>query len=144
MTKEEYIKLWIKKADGDLNVAKRELQFEESVLEAVCFHLQQAVEKYLKAFLTKFLERIEKTHNLEFLIEQCIKLDSDFSQYEEKFDTISECGVEIRYPDTFIIIEKEEMEDMVVIVEAFREFILEKLAFTSNQFDSPIENNSSS
>jgi HEPN domain-containing protein len=130
MTKEEYIKLWIKKADGDLKVAKRELQFEDAVLEAVCFHFQQAVEKYLKAFLTKFLEKIEKTHNLEFLIEQCIQLDSDFSQYEEKFDSISECGVEIRYPDTFIMIEKEEMNDMLVIVEEFREFVLNKIAIT--------------
>ncbi|MCP5105170.1 MAG: HEPN domain-containing protein [bacterium] len=127
MDKKEYIKLWIKKADGDLKVAKRELQTEDPVLDAVCFHLQQAVEKYLKAFLTKFLDKIEKTHNLEFLIEQCIQIDKDFSEFEEKFDQISECGVEIRYPDTFIMFEDDELVDMLEVVEGFRMFVLKKI-----------------
>jgi HEPN domain-containing protein len=143
MNKEEYIKLWIKKADGDLKVAKRELQYEDPVLDAVCFHLQQAVEKYLKAFLSKFLEKIEKTHNLEFLLEQCIQLDRDFVQYEEKFDNITECGVEIRYPDIFIAFEKDELDDIIKVVEEFREFSLKKIdksvdagnSSTSNQED---------
>ncbi len=46
MTKKDYVQLWTNKADNDLKVAKRELTYEDSVLEAVCFHLQQAVEKY--------------------------------------------------------------------------------------------------
>jgi len=132
MNKEEYIKTWIKKAGGDLKVAKRELQCEDPVLDAVCFHLQQAVEKYLKAFLAKFLEQIEKTHNIEFLIEQCIQLDSDFSQFEEKFDKIAECGVEIRYPDTFLMFEKDELVDMLAIVEGFIEFVQKKIDMNPN------------
>ena len=127
MNKEEYIKLWINKGDGDLKVAKRELGYQDSVLDAVCFHLQQSVEKYLKAFLTEVDQRIEKTHNIEFLLEKCIQIDNDFSKFEEKFDRISECGVEIRYPDTFIILDKKDLEDSLTLVEEFRLFILEKI-----------------
>ena len=36
MNKEEFIKTWIKKADGDLKAVKRELQCEDPVLDAVC------------------------------------------------------------------------------------------------------------
>jgi HEPN domain-containing protein len=133
MDKEEYIKLWIEKADGDLKVAKRELHCEDPVLDAVCFHLQQAVEKYLKAFLAKFLEKIEKTHNLEFLIEQCIQIDKDFNEYEEKFDQIAECGVEIRYPDTFLMFEDDELMDMLEIVAEFRTFVLGKINIDGNE-----------
>ena len=127
MTKEEYIKLWLQKAEGDLKVAKRELQAEDSVLDAVCFHLQQAVEKYLKAFLSKYSDKIKRTHNIEFLIEQCIHIDKDFKRYEEKFDRVAECGVEIRYPDAFIVFEEDELDAIRVIVEEFREFVINKI-----------------
>ncbi|MCK4765376.1 MAG: HEPN domain-containing protein [Candidatus Aminicenantes bacterium] len=133
MNKDEYIKLWVRKAGGDLKVAKRELGAEDSVLEAVCFHLQQAVEKYLKAFLAKFSEKIKRTHNLEFLIEQCIQLDGDFTQYEEKFDVIAGCGVEIRYPDTFLVLDEDELGVVLVIVEEFREFVLKKIGINPGE-----------
>lgn len=136
MDQEEYIKLWIKKADNDLKVSKRELVHDDPVLDAVCFHLQQAVEKYLKAFLAKFSPSIKKTHNLEFLLEECIQIDQSFDRFEEKFDGISECGVEIRYPDTFIEIKKDEMTDAVTLVEDLKTFVLGKLFPKSNTDDS--------
>ena len=45
MKKKDYVKIWIEKADGDLKAAGRELSASDPVLEAICFHLQQAVEK---------------------------------------------------------------------------------------------------
>jgi len=44
---------WINKAKKDLLVAQREMREEEPVYDAVCFHSQQAVEKYLKAFFAR-------------------------------------------------------------------------------------------
>lgn len=128
MDKKEYVILWIRKADGDLKVAERELKAQDSVLDAVCFHLQQAVEKYLKAFLINSLKEVKKTHNLEFLLEKCIQQDGDFRRYEEKFDQVSECGVEIRYPDSFIQLDEEELGDCLKLVRQFREFVLDKMA----------------
>lgn len=127
MKKENYIQLWLRKADGDLKVARRELQAEDSVLEAVCFHLQQAVEKYIKAFLSKYSDKIKRTHNLEFLIEQCVHIDEEFKKYEEKFDQIAGCGVEVRYPDTFIVLDEEVLNSVREIVEHFREFVIGKI-----------------
>jgi len=41
---------WIKKAENDLKIGKRELEAEDPATDMVCFHMQQCVEKYLKAF----------------------------------------------------------------------------------------------
>jgi HEPN domain-containing protein len=49
---DEYVKNWLIKADSDLKIVEHELALpiEEVVKDIVCFHCQQAVEKYLKAF----------------------------------------------------------------------------------------------
>lgn len=46
-----YIRQWIEKAGDDLIVIDQLTQFEIVATSAVCFHCQQVVEKYLKAFL---------------------------------------------------------------------------------------------
>ena len=49
----DYLKTWIAKADNDLMIINHELQLPESewVTDMICFHCQQAAEKYLKALL---------------------------------------------------------------------------------------------
>lgn len=129
MEKKEYINLWIKKANDDLKVAERELKYSDPVLDAVCFHLQQCVEKYLKAFLIYNSKVIIKTHNIEFLLEKCIQIDIDYKKYEEKFDILSQCGVETRYPDSFVILKKDDIKKVLIIVKNFVKHSLAKLKF---------------
>ena len=47
---DEYVKKWLIKANNDLEVAENlmKLSSEEAINEAICFHSQQAVEKFLK------------------------------------------------------------------------------------------------
>jgi len=42
---------WLKKGERDLRVAMRELAQKEPFTDIVCFHAQQAAEKYLKGYL---------------------------------------------------------------------------------------------
>lgn len=42
-------KEWVSKAEGDWRVAQREMAATDPVNDAVCFHAQQCVEKYLTA-----------------------------------------------------------------------------------------------
>ena len=59
---------WVIKAENDLKAASHILKLgEECPTDTVCFHAQQCVEKYLKAFLV--LEGIDfpKTHDIEVL-----------------------------------------------------------------------------
>lgn len=47
---EQTVKSWILKAESDLKTAKDELATPKPATDTVCFHAQQCVEKYLKAF----------------------------------------------------------------------------------------------
>jgi HEPN domain-containing protein len=47
----EIIRLWIEKGDHDLGTAEIVNQHIPEYMDTIAFHCQQAVEKYLKAFL---------------------------------------------------------------------------------------------
>lgn len=92
----DYINLWILKATDDLIVIDKLTQFEVIATSAVCFHCQQVVEKYLKAYLIAHGVEIRKTHNIEFLLAQCEEFDFEFSLIDPK--DLNDFGVDIRYP----------------------------------------------
>lgn len=100
--KNEYLQGWITKANNDLKVAEHEMDIDinERVTDAICFHCQQAVEKFLKAYLIFHNVEFGKTHNLEYLLELCSKSDEDFQKVN--VGNLSFYAVEIRYPDDFI------------------------------------------
>lgn len=124
---DDYVKKWVMKAINDINVAKHELTQPDSemVTDAICFHCQQSVEKFLKAYL--ILENIEigKTHNLEYLLELCKNQDLDF----EKLDVgnLSFYAVTVRYPDEFYMPSVQEAKESFKIASIVRDFILRKL-----------------
>jgi hypothetical protein len=45
------INKWLIKADNDLKTAEFCLTAEQPITDTICFHCQQAVEKYLKLFI---------------------------------------------------------------------------------------------
>jgi len=124
---DEYVRKWLLKAAGDLRVAENELQVSsgDMVTEAICFHAQQAVEKCLKAYLITRSVEFGKTHNLEFLLELCIKEDPGFQEID--VGNLSFYAVEARYPDEFYIPSLDEAQEYVGIAGRVREFVLEKL-----------------
>lgn len=124
---DEYVNKWIIKANNDLKVAENELAVEKKdmVTDAICFHTQQAVEKYLKAYLITKNVSFGRTHNLEFLLELCRKEDKEFDKLD--VGNLSFYAVELRYPDEFYIPSPEEAEECCVLAMKIKEFIFEKL-----------------
>ena len=117
----------MEKADKDIKTAEHELNLpqEETITETVCFHSQQAVEKYLKAFLILKNEEFGRTHNLELLIQLCGKHDNDFLQCN--LGNLTEYAVAIRYPGDFCIPDHEEAKKACEIATGIRSFVMEKL-----------------
>jgi len=57
---------WVQKAENDLKNATYTLKMEEDCpTDTVCFHAQQCVEKYLKAFLVLRRINFPKTHDIK-------------------------------------------------------------------------------
>ena len=63
------VREWIDKADNDLKNAAHTLALgAEGPTDTICFHSQQCVEKYLKAFLVFTGINFPKTHDIEELM----------------------------------------------------------------------------
>ncbi|RKZ26855.1 DNA-binding protein [bacterium] len=128
--KEELVQRWIKKAENDLKTARDELNTEDPATDTVCFHAQQTVEKYLKAFLIFHEKEYRKTHNIAELIELCREIDGDFEYlYELKAEELTIYATDVRYPDDFYMPSKEEAHEAVKIAEKVKEFVRKKLNF---------------
>ena len=123
----DYIKLWVLKAADDLIVIDKLTQFEVIATSAVCFHCQQVVEKYLKAFLISQGVEIRKTHNIEFLLAQCEEFDSDFSLIDPK--DLNDFGVDIRYPGDIYSPSIEETLEHKQIALDVKDIVEQKLKY---------------
>ena len=132
-TKEELIKSWLKKAEKDLLTAKHELSFADSVTESVCFHCQQAAEKYLKAYLVFLDVPFTKTHEIGELITKCEKRDREISALKEEADKLTDYAIEIRYPEEWIEPALEEAKEAFEMAKEIREFVLNRITFSNKK-----------
>lgn len=125
---EEAVQLWIRKADNDLMVADHELGHQQPTTDAICFHCQQACEKYLKAFLIFHGLEFPKTHSLARLIKLCADIDPNFSQMEQwNVDILTEYATTVRYAEEFYTPTLQEAQKAFEIAQNAREFVRKKL-----------------
>lgn len=92
----DYPKDWIRIAEKDFSRVEKLLEIEDP--EAAGFFLQQAVEKYLKAFLLSRGWRHKRTHDLEPLLNEMLMFDSTVEEYRAVCQKISGFYFIERYP----------------------------------------------
>jgi HEPN domain-containing protein len=123
--KKEFVKQWIEKAKEDKLVIERMTVPEILAPAAVCFHCQQMVEKYLKAYLIIKDKEIIKTHNIEFLLLSCAEIDPEFSGIDVK--NLSDFGVNARYPGELYMPSNSETIEYKQIAFNIEKIVLPKL-----------------
>lgn len=64
---------WLARAELDFEAAEI-LLTQAGPLAMVAFHIQQAIEKYLKGFLIHTGWRLRRVHDLEVLIQQALEM----------------------------------------------------------------------
>ena len=117
---------WVEKAEGDFNTALREYRARKNPnFDAVCFHAQQCIEKYLKAFLQKNKIYFPKTHDLKILLDKSISIQPLWGSFNKSLILLSTYAVEIRYPGESI--EKEEAKECLQIMKNVRKEIRKTL-----------------
>jgi len=120
------VKRWLKKADVDLRISKELLDLNEEPW-SITFHAQQAIEKYLKAYLVYKQVKFKKTHNILKLLDLCINEDKEFEKLKElDLEGFSEYATEFRYP-SYSEPTLEEAEEAIRIAEKVRELVVKKL-----------------
>ena len=126
----DFIRQWLVKANEDLLVVERLTDYEIIATSSICFHCQQAVEKFLKAFLIANGVDIKKTHNIEYLLSECSDIDKDFADIDPK--ELSDFGVDVRYPgDMYVPDEKESIEYKNLAFE-IKDFVENKIDLILN------------
>ena len=100
--KETYLKNWLIKANEDIAVIKQlSSEQPEFYTTAISFHSQQAVEKFLKAFLIYKDIEFQRTHDVDYLLAECLKIETlGFSSIDLK--NLNDYAVTVRYPDDFM------------------------------------------
>ncbi len=89
---------WVAKAEEDLKTAAYLLKLGRSCPTAtVCFHAQQSVEKYLKAYLVFRSTPFPKTHDIEELVTR-VPSNARPSLTVEEQALLTEYAVGPRYP----------------------------------------------
>jgi HEPN domain-containing protein len=132
----EFILRWLKKAESDLKAAKYLLEVRESPTDVICFHCQQAVEKYFKAFLTYKNIRVKKIHDLEAILNLCIEQDKEFKNLDkEKISNLSYFAVEIRYPDEVYMPTESESKEYFEIAKKVKTFVMDKLNIKKSELN---------
>ncbi len=96
--KKQIIEDWIKKAEHDLGMAKLAIEHQPDFRDSICFHCQQAAEKYLKAYLVYLDIVFKKTHSLGYLIDLISEQESVSEGLYLTAEILENYGVEVRYP----------------------------------------------
>jgi HEPN domain-containing protein len=68
------------------------------VTDIVCFHCQQAAEKYLQGFLAWHATPSTRVHDLAALLVQCSVLDSRMTSLQPLVIMLTDYAVDARYP----------------------------------------------
>lgn len=120
--KSEYIKNWFFRANEDIavinNLVKSDAAYYTST---ICFHSHQAVEKFLKAFLVYHDVDFPKTHDLDFLLLECQKINK--TAFEIDLKSLTDFGVAVRYPDDFYIPDIKETLEYCDIAFEIKEIV---------------------
>ena len=91
---------WVSKAEGDWQVANREIQNDSPVWDVVSFLCQQCAEKYLKAFLEEYNIQFRKTHDLVLLHDSSGGLLPELDAHRVALAHLTVFGIAARYPGT--------------------------------------------
>lgn len=122
----DLVRNWLEKARRDFVTAKNGLDSSEPFTEIICFHAQQAGEKYIKAYLVWQEIEFPKTHSVEDLLLLATQKDPSFQTLIEKATFLTPFAVEIRYAE-FEEPLFEDAKKAVGIAQQIRDFILAKL-----------------
>jgi len=93
----EIAREWIDKAEEDYGFACASMECTEYFAQ-ICFHFQQAAEKYLKAFIIARKLDFRPVHNLLELLKTCSRAARDIEELEEACRFLNAFYIDTRYP----------------------------------------------
>jgi HEPN domain-containing protein len=94
----ETVTEWFHLADADIDSAKLLKQMRPQHKEIICYHCEQAVEKYLKGYLQASGILPPRIHDLENVCALCAKKDARFDTIVKECIYLTQFATQLRYP----------------------------------------------
>jgi HEPN domain-containing protein len=107
----EEVASWLERARQDLRAAEVDLEASPPLLGDAAFHCQQAVEKALKAFLTRHDHPFRPTHDISELALACLEHDPSLEPLLRESAPLTEYAWRFRYPGEVFEPDRQEVED---------------------------------
>jgi HEPN domain-containing protein len=93
----EIAKEWLEKAEEDYGFACASIE-GTNYFAQVCFHFQQAAEKYLKAFIVANKLEFRAVHNLLELLDGCSQKEPGIEKLKDACYFLNPFYIDTRYP----------------------------------------------
>lgn len=106
---------------GDLDVKRSQILNDNDDPEGAAFHLQQALEKYLKGYLIGKGWKLERIHDLEDLLDHAIDFNASFEEFRPLCQEVTEYYIEERYP--LMVSSELTVDEIMSRIEAAKFFI---------------------
>ena len=114
------VREWVEKAENDLKNAAHTLEMgDDAPTDTICFHAQQCVEKYLKAFLVTRGTDFPKTHEITKIM-ALLPEGSRPDLADEEQERLTDYATVTRYPGGYAPITLAEAERAVEIARRVR------------------------
>jgi len=122
-TRRKLLDAWLRKADEDAYIIDSLPRDRAGLANAIAFHAQQAVEKYLKAFLTWHQVSFPKTHDLERLLVLVESVDKKLAAELANVSLLTIYGTELRYPGDRPDASDEEAQETIALMHKTRDAV---------------------
>ncbi|HEX8522580.1 MAG TPA: HEPN domain-containing protein [Tepidisphaeraceae bacterium] len=120
---------WVELAEADYAAAAMlRRSRKRRTRDLACFHLQQCVEKYLKAWLEEEGLAVPKTHDLVRLLEPLLRTQPLWHALKPELAILSGYAVESRYPRDPVT--PNEARDLTDLTTRCRDLMRERLGIT--------------
>ncbi len=122
----ELVREWVRKAEADSRTTERESRVTDGPnWDAVCFHAQQAIEKYFKALLQEQGIPFPRIHDLSILAKPLFPSYPEWETRRDSLERLSLFAVQLRYPGEAA--SEQDAKEALVIMREWRARLREAL-----------------
>ncbi len=111
MRNESLVRIWLKRAKSNLQIAKSGKVFDDILYEDLCFDCEQTVEKALKALLVSIDVSFPRTHSIGHLIELIEEHNIKIPDEIKDSISLTAYAVSTRYPGDFEPVDEQEYRE---------------------------------
>ena len=121
-----YVSHWITRAAEDIRTIALLLR-EDGPPNPICFHAQQAAEKYLNGFLASRGIHIRKVHDLGSTLTTCEEVDNAFETLRDEAKYLDQFYLEARYSTEIPTFTRADAHRAAEAARRVKELVLPKI-----------------